>query len=214
MAGGFLKLVVEVVEGLADEAGVGAGGEEVGVAVPAGDEVEVEVSGQAGAGAAVDVEAEVEALGLDGFGEGFLGVGGEAHDFEQGGVREVGEVGEVVGGCDEQVAGGVGEAVEDDEAAGGAPEDEVFTVAVWCGPIIAEEAALVVGGGGEGLEVFDAPGGPEVVVFHSWDLLSWDDLPSGHQGVPSIVQQHFRSGVGWRLAGQGYHLAGGGRSWS
>src|SRR4051812_9486125 len=55
--------VVECLEGLDDHAGVGDGGHEVGVALPAGDDVPVEVAGQAGAGGAAEVQADVVAVG-------------------------------------------------------------------------------------------------------------------------------------------------------
>ena len=59
-------------DGLGDDAYVSDGGDEVDVAVPAGDDVGVEVVGDAGAGGFADVDAEVEALGVHGDLQGLL----------------------------------------------------------------------------------------------------------------------------------------------
>ena len=81
---------VEIVEGLADDADVGADVHEVGVAGPAGYEMHVDVVGQAGTSAAIDVDSDVEAVGFDGFGEYFLCVAGESHHLEHGLFVEIG----------------------------------------------------------------------------------------------------------------------------
>lgn len=59
-AGEFL---VKLLRGLGDDADIADNAHEVGVAIPAGDDVLVEVAGDAGPGAAAEVDAEIEALG-------------------------------------------------------------------------------------------------------------------------------------------------------
>jgi len=45
----------------------------------------------------------------------------------------------MVGRADEQVAGGIGEAIEKYQGAGGAPEDEIFFILIGVLPIFTEE---------------------------------------------------------------------------
>ena len=49
---------------LGDRLGRADGGDEIGVAVPAGDDVPVKVAGQSRAGAAAEVQSDVEAVGV------------------------------------------------------------------------------------------------------------------------------------------------------
>ena len=51
------------------------------------------------------------------------------------------QIGCVIAGGDEQMAPGVGKAVEDDQAARRAPEDEIFAVVLGMVPVLAEEAS-------------------------------------------------------------------------
>src|SRR3954469_18654337 len=81
------QFVVELRHRLRDDADVGDDGHEVGVAVPAGDDVLVEVAGNACAGAAAQVDADVEALGAHPIFE----------ELDDGGGLYA-EVGELVGG--------------------------------------------------------------------------------------------------------------------
>src|SRR5688572_12040176 len=60
---GLPDLLVGGGQGFGQHAGLGQGGHEVGVAVPAGHAVHVEVAGNAGAGAAPQVGTHVQAVG-------------------------------------------------------------------------------------------------------------------------------------------------------
>lgn len=173
----------DCVEGCGVDADLGDGGDEVDVAVPAGDEVYVEVSRDACAACAALVESDVDALRFEG-----------AFDEQHCCVDE-GPEGGSLSGCvveescaalaegDEEMAVGVGVFVEEDHAGGGsiadAREDVVRAVLFGVFPVFAEEGwfgrrwcfggvgvgvlfvALVLFG--EGLEVLESPGGVEDV---------------------------------------------------
>ena len=146
------------------DAGVGGGGEEVDVAVPAGDEVPVEVLFDAGSGGGAEVEADVEAVGAEGGGEGRFEVfeGGEA--FKEFVVGEVFEVGDDAVGEDESVAGVVGVAVQDGEAGFAAPDDAVCFV--FGGGGLGEAGEDFASGGGGVLHIGLAPRSPK--MFHGF----------------------------------------------
>jgi len=79
LLGYFGKLFIEFFEGLTDETGITCCGHEVGITVPAGDQVQMNMVGQAGAGAAADIDSNVVTMGMDGLVEDFLGVTREEH---------------------------------------------------------------------------------------------------------------------------------------
>jgi threonine dehydrogenase-like Zn-dependent dehydrogenase len=133
------QLIVELLNRLRDDSDIADDAHEIHIAAPAGDDVLVEVAGEAGAGDSSQVDAYVEALGADGAleqlnrGDGLLG------QVQLLGVGEGFQFAFVLAGGDEQVAVGVGEAVEQDERIRRVPEDQALA------------ALSCVGAGGGGL---------------------------------------------------------------
>lgn len=162
-------------EGLGEDSGVAEDGHEVGVAVPARDDVEVEVAGDAGAGGFAEVDADVEAVGLEGFLEEPLGFDGGVHEACAFFVVEVFQVGDFSEGEDEEVAGVVGVAVHEDEGAWLAGDDEGGLVVfehgeggegaslggrLLLGDVLHSPVGVkVVHGGGKGLVLAEGGGG-------------------------------------------------------
>lgn len=142
-------------EGLGEDAGLAEDGHEVVVAGPAGDDVGVEVV-DAAAGGAAQVEADVEGVGAVGGAEEFFAKDNGGHEVGLFGGGEVGEVGDFAVGYDEEVAGVVGEAVEEEVAEGGAVNDEGGAVVAEGGEV--GEGALGLGRARSG-DVFHAPVG-------------------------------------------------------
>src|SRR6185436_7809328 len=64
---GVTQLGGHFTQGLRDHAGPGDDGHEVGVPLPAGDDVDVQMLGDAGAGGLAEVDANVESIGFDEF---------------------------------------------------------------------------------------------------------------------------------------------------
>src|SRR5699024_8864244 len=99
---------------------------EVGVTGPAGEAVDVEMVGDAGSGPGAEVESDVDpvrAIGPSDCGDG------RVHPAPQFGTLVLGQIAEIGNGADGQhheVAGSVGEGVEDGEAAFAPPDDEGF----------------------------------------------------------------------------------------
>lgn len=80
--------------------------------------------GNACTGSLSEIEAEVEAVGMVDRAECAFGLLGKGDDFECGGRGEGCEGVRVLMGNDENVSGGVGEAVEANKAVGPAVDDE------------------------------------------------------------------------------------------
>src|SRR5712692_8402838 len=117
------ELVVGDGQVLGLDAGFANGGHEVGVAGPARQDVQVYVADDASAGAAAQVHPKVVALGLIVGRERDLHALGKLHHLgERCGVAP-GELSHMREGHDHNVAGGVGEAVEDDEVLAAAMKD-------------------------------------------------------------------------------------------
>ena len=158
-----LELVVLLEEGLGHDVGFSDDGHEVGVAVPAGDDVLVEVFCETGTGGAADVIADIEAVGAHILFHDAEGGGGEVGDVGMFFGGELFEVGDVAVGDDHEVAAIVGVAVHDDGGGAAAFEQEVVAV----GRLLkntAEEAAVGFGL----LNVVDAPRRPDGLMH---DLL-------------------------------------------
>ena len=164
---GSFEGLIRFGEILGDDADFAGDGHEVGVALPAGNNVKMEMSWQSGAGTAAQIEADVEALRIDGFGEGLLGSGDHLHQLEHFSVGEFLEVGFVGGGGNEEVAVGVGEAIQAGESEIGTPENEVFWVICRVLGVTTEEAVLGII---QIVDVFHAPRGPEVFRSHGIDF--------------------------------------------
>ena len=173
------ELLVAGFQGLGDDADLADDLHEIGVAVPPGDDVHVQVAGQACAGTTAQVDADVEALWVDGRGEQMLGQGGQVDQTGALWRGQIGELGYVFARSDQEVAVGVGVAVEHQDAALVLEQDEavlgVGAVRV-SGGGLAQEAGFALGGafglrrsgGGVGVELTDvipSPGRPEVVVI-------------------------------------------------
>ena len=134
--------MIKVFEALTDESYLGGNGHEVGISFPARDEVHMDMVGQTGAGAMVDIDTEVESMGFNSLGEGFLGLAGKQQHLEQSCFVELVQIADVGRGGNEQMAAGVGKAIEHHQAKRSAPKDEVFLIMVGVGPIFAEETAF------------------------------------------------------------------------
>jgi hypothetical protein len=174
LIGVVIEGIVQSVEGDGDDADVALDGHEIGVAVPAGDDVGVDVVWQACACAAADVEPDVEALGFDDGFEEFGGVGHELGEVLEVLLGEVFELAFVDGGGEEEVPAGIGESVEQDEGGFSSPEDVILPISGRVLPVIAKEASGFGFGLIEGLDVFEAPGGPNVLVGFGHIETAWN----------------------------------------
>ena len=159
------QFAVELLGGLGDDADIGDDGHEVGIPIPAGDEVLVEVAGHAGAGTAAEVDADIEALGGDGAFEQFDGEDGLVGEVGEFIGVEFAEVGFVGLGGDEEMAVGIGEAVHEDDHMGSLPEDAAVGVLAGRGGGGETEEAAVLGFF-ERTNVIHAPGGKERGLVH------------------------------------------------
>ena len=127
------------------DAGFADDGHEVGIAEPARENVEMEVADDAGACGAAEVHAEIHAVGLVICLEGFFDALREVHHFGEGvGIAEV-EFGDVRVRDDHDVAGGVGEAIEDDEDFRAAIGDERFVIVVARDGVAEDAVGLLAG---------------------------------------------------------------------
>ena len=178
------------VEGFGQDARVGGDGHEVGVADPAGQGVHVDVCGDARSSGLTEIDAEVQAGGVvDGAQDRFRTLGQGDHLLGLF-VRERGERVQMPVGDDEDVACGVREGVEAEEAGGFAGKDVGGLLGVFSGHAlvdgvvdggdhVAEDAVVILGAGhgprierggytGAGgvfgaADVVVAPGSPETI---------------------------------------------------
>ena len=112
------------VESLWEDSGLGGDGHEVGVAEPARKHMKVQVVGDTGSGGLAEVEAEVYAVGVVDVAEDGLNLLCGLHEFAGLGGVEFGERIGVPVGDEQDVAAGIREAVEADEAGFEAGDDE------------------------------------------------------------------------------------------
>ncbi|MFM1944802.1 MAG: hypothetical protein RI897_3784 [Verrucomicrobiota bacterium] len=158
----WAELAGEFREGLGHYRVVSQDGHEVGITGPAGDDMQVQVFCDACSGALAEVEADVEALGFHDLAQCFLTGLGKAHEVEHFIVSQVGEVGALPIGDDEQVTAGVGVGIEERVAGATAGDDEVGFIFV--GLADGGEEGVVLRGGFGGEDVLDSPG--RVERFH------------------------------------------------
>src|SRR5258706_9511182 len=210
------QFIVELRHRLRNDANVGDYGHEIGVAGPAWDQVLVEVAGDACAGGAAEVGADVEALGAHGVFEEADdggGLGAEVAELFGGEFFEVGLMG---ARGDEQVAVGVGVAVDENYAVRGMPEDEARAAFFGGGGLggFAEEAGAGVAFV-DRTDVVHPPGGVEGVAGHCgsqvelvagsgtlWVAFSFA-ASSGETRVASL------GFLGFRVRGSGFRGGGG-----
>ena len=149
-------------EGLREGARLTDYGHEVGIAIPAWDDVGVEVR-DAAAGGRAEIEADVEAIGFEGGGEKAFGEDDFRHEGGGFGGSEVFELGDFAERDGEQVAGIIGEAVEDQVGVLRAMDDESGAVVAESGQLA--ERALHPSRIPRRFDVFHAPVSVELLHF-------------------------------------------------
>ena len=142
-------------------AGFGGDGHEIGIAEPAWESVKMQVADDARAGGAAQVHAKIHPIGLVIYLEDFFHALREMHHFvERAGIAEV-QFGDVGVGDDHDVAGGVGEAVENDENFRAAINDERVLIVLASGGLAKNAVGLF--SSRDLRHVLIAPRGPEIV---------------------------------------------------
>jgi len=89
------------------DAGFSHDGHEVGVAIPARQDVEVDVAGDTGSGDSADIEAYVEAVTMVGGADIFFCLASVAHEFDPLGFGEILNAGDMTKRSDHHVPVGV-----------------------------------------------------------------------------------------------------------
>jgi hypothetical protein len=157
---GGLELAIGVLEEVRHDFRVGEDRHEVGVAVPAGDDVEVDVVGYACTCNVPLVDAHVETIGMHRGVKRRKALLRSGHEIGQGAAVELFDGGQVGVGRDHEMAVVVWKEIHDDEATPAAIENQVLCVAL-LSELIAEDALSWFG---VLVDVGHPPGGPE--VFH------------------------------------------------
>ena len=114
---------VSLVKVFGEHAGFADDAHEIRVGHPAGKHVHVDVSGDAGPGGLADVHAEIDSVGMIELAQDAFHALAEHHHFHGGFRGEVAKLVEVLVGNDHDVAVGVGEGVQNDEAVAAAIND-------------------------------------------------------------------------------------------
>lgn len=142
-------------EGLGEDTGGADHGHEVAVAVPAGDDVAVEMVDAAAGDGTAEVESDVEGVGFEGGGKEAFAEGDFLEEVGTLGRSEVFEIGNVAERDGEEVAGIVGETIENEVGKGAAMNDERGTVVAEGGKL--RERAFHRGRVAWRFDVFHAP---------------------------------------------------------
>jgi len=122
----------------------GDDGHEVGVTVPAGDDVDVQVLVNARPRTAPQIQPDVESLRLEGFPQNLLGDLRDLHQLRQFLIAQPRQTGHMAVGHDHQMPVVVRESVQDDESAGEAGDDVVFAVTPLIGLLTKDATLLLV----------------------------------------------------------------------
>lgn len=149
-------------EGLGQRAGLADHGHEIGIAVPAWDDVGVEVRNTA-AGGGAEIEADVEPVGFERGGEQALGEDDFGHERGGFGGREIFDFGDFAKRDREKVARIVREPVEDQVGVLGAMDDESGAIVAESGQLA--ERALHPSRIPRRFDVFHAPVSVELLHF-------------------------------------------------
>src|SRR5580698_5758476 len=158
---GFAEALIGDAEVFGVDAGFSGDGHEIGIAEPAREGVEVEMADDACACGAAEVHAEIHAVRLVICLEGFFHALGQMHHFAEGIAIAQIQFGDVSVGNDHDVAGGVREAVEDDENLRAAIDDERVLIVLPGGGVAKNAVGLFPRHDLRHVRI--APGGPEIV---------------------------------------------------
>src|SRR5580692_3111536 len=158
---GFAEALIGDAEVFGVNAGFSGDGHEIGIAEPAREGVEVEMADDACACGAAEVHAEIHAVRLVICLEGFFHALGQMHHFAEGIAIAQIQFGDVSVGNDHDVAGGVREAVEDDENLRAAIDDERVLIVLPGGGVAKNAVGLFPRHDLRHVRI--APGGPEIV---------------------------------------------------
>lgn len=154
--------IVGGLEVFGDGPNVGENGDEIMIARPAGDDMVMQMVGDPCAGIGTDVAADIQAVRAEMSFHDDDGVLHRGHQRRIFGGGEFGDAADMAARRDEEVAVGIGEAVEQNQRPLVSKKQEEILVGR-AGKIRLEEAAIGLRGPAE--DMLDSPGGPE--GFHN-----------------------------------------------
>jgi hypothetical protein len=143
---------------------IAANPDEIGVAIPARDNVDMHMVGQSRAGASAEIDADVEAVGLNRKRKDLLSVPCQFGHLKKFFVVRLAEIGDVSDRRNEQMPVVIREAIHHRDAVFGMPQDKIFVVILLGFDILADEALVFVG---EALYIPDSPRSPEILFFQT-----------------------------------------------
>jgi hypothetical protein len=146
---------------------IAANPNEIGIAVPARDNVYVHMVGQSRAGAPAEIDADVKTVGLNSKRKNFLGIPRQFGHFEKLFVIRPVEIRDVPGRRNEQMPVVVREAIHHRDAVFGTPQDKIFVVILRGFDVFTDETLVFVG---QALNIADSPRSPEILFSQTDNL--------------------------------------------
>jgi hypothetical protein len=143
---------------------IAANPNEIGIAVPARDNVYVHMVGQSRPGAPAEIDADIKAVGLNRKRKHLLSIPCQFGHFEKLFVIRLAEIRNMPGRRNEQMPVVIREAIHHRDAIFGTPQDKIIIVILQSFDVFTDETLVFIG---QTLNVADSPRSPEILFFQT-----------------------------------------------